>query len=99
MTRKPMTILPLATALGALLGSTGTATEASGAVQNGAPAAGAIEQTPMGSELTPNMVVSTGEKLLGFVTSERDDGTVVAQHASHVSHASHTSHHSHYSSR
>jgi hypothetical protein len=44
----------------------------------------------------PNVVYQAGEDLLGLVVTKRDDGTVVAQHASHASHASH---HSHYSSR
>jgi hypothetical protein len=37
--------------------------------------------------------------LLGFLVTEREDGTVVAQHRSHYSHRSHSSHRSHYSSR
>jgi len=97
MARKRITILPLATALGALAGTAGPATDATAANPNVTPT-----ETPLragGPALTPNTFVSTGETLLGFVMTEQPDGTIVAQHSSHASHASHASHHSHYSSR
>ena len=46
-----------------------------------------------------NRFVALGEDLLGFLVTQREDGTVVAQHRSHYSHSSHSSHRSHYSSR
>jgi hypothetical protein len=97
MRRKPTVILPLASALGALAGGAMVAAEAKpvpagDAAVNSQAAAGQSGQRP-------NTLVSTGESLLGFVTTEQADGTVVAQHVSHASHASHTSHASHASSR
>ncbi len=94
MKRKPITILPLASALGALGAGAFTATEAESAVPASAPSIEAESKT--GQSLVPNTLVSTGEALLGFVITKQPDGTIIAQHASHASHASH---HSHYSGR
>jgi hypothetical protein len=90
MKRKSATILPLASALGALAGSGMVADQAKSMPttdqtvnqQSAASQTGAIANT----------LVSTGEALLGFVTTEQADGTVLAQHSSHASHASHASH-------
>jgi hypothetical protein len=50
-------------------------------------------QNPDGSEVKANAYLKVGDDLLGFVTTTRSDGTLVAQgHASHASHASHSSH-------
>jgi hypothetical protein len=89
------TILPLASALGALAGAQIAATETKSAVPV-EPSATRIPLAKAEVGRAANMVVSTGKDLLGFVVDEHSDGTVVAQHASHASHASH---HSHYSSR
>ena len=97
MKRKPITILPLASALGALGAGAVAATEAESAVPANTPSIEA--ETTTGQALVPNTLVSTGETLLGFVITNQPDGTVIAQHVSHASHASHASHHSHYSSR
>jgi hypothetical protein len=85
-------ILPLASALGTLAGSAVVATEAQSATPTMDPAASAPSETSK-TQVTkvPNMLVSTGETLLGFVMTDQPDGTVVAQHASHASHASHYS--------
>jgi hypothetical protein len=98
MKRKSVTILPLATALGALAGAALPPTAASSAVPADTPATtpNPVSASPA---LIANTLVSTGEALLGFVVSEQPDGTIIAQHVSHASHASHASHHSHYSSR
>jgi len=100
MKPKATKILPLASALGTLAGSAVVATEARSAVPTVDPAASALSETratPVAK--VPNMLVSTGETLLGFIMTDQPDGTVVAQHVSHQSHASHASHASHYSSR
>ncbi len=100
MKRKPIAILPLASALGALSGSALTATEANSAAPGNAPPV-TTESATSQTVLTPNTLVSTGETLLGFTMTEQADGTIVAQHVSHESHsshASHASHRSHYSS-
>lgn len=100
MKRKPIAILPLASALGALSGSAFTATEASSAVPGNVPPV-TTESATSQRALTPNTLVSTGETLLGFIMTEQADGTIVGQHVSHESHsshASHASHRSHYSS-
>lgn len=92
MKPKATTILPLASALGALAGTSMVATEAQSAVRDtgsAASAASATTVTPVAA--VPNTLVSTGETLLGFVMTEQADGTVVAQHVSHASHASHYS--------
>ena len=50
-------------------------------------------QNPDGSEVKANAYLKVGDDLLGFVTTTRSDGTLVAQgHASHSSHGSHASH-------
>lgn len=90
MQRKPVVILPLASALGALAGSSLVAAEAK-PVAN-ADMATSSQAASAQSEQKPTMLASTGDALLGFVTTEQADGRVVAQHASHVSHASHASH-------
>ena len=95
MKPKATTILPLASALGALAGTSMVATEAQSAVPNTDPAVSAASATAVTpAEAVPNTLVSTGDTLLGFVMTEQADGTVVAQHVSHASHASHASHYS-----
>jgi hypothetical protein len=93
MRHKPVVILPLASALGALAANGVGPADAKSVPDDGA----AINsQKALQTRLRPNTLVSTGESLLGLVVTEQSDGTVVAQHASHASHASH---HSHASSR
>mgnify|MGYP007135545036 CR=1 FL=1 len=97
MKRKPVAILPLASALGALAGGAMDVAEAK--LAPSADTAVASEAAATQSGQKPNTLVSTGESLLGFIVTEQNDGTMVAQHVSHASHASHTSHASHVSSR
>jgi len=97
MRSKSAKILPLGTALGSLVGTAVVAMEAQSAIPTAAPSDSVAFRTAAEQMATsPNMLVSTGETLLGFVLRDQPDGTVVAQHSSHASHASH---HSHYSSR
>jgi hypothetical protein len=93
MKRKSTVILPLASALAALSGSSMVVAEAK-SVPTGDAAVNS--EAAAAQKVQPNTLVSTGESLLGFIMTEQPDGTVVAQHASHASHASH---HSHSSSR
>ena len=86
MKRKPVVILPLASALGALAGSALVATDAQSAPSNDPVVTSETVAARTGQK--PNMLVSTGESLLGFTMTQQPDGTVVAQHASHASHAS-----------
>jgi hypothetical protein len=95
MKPKASKILPLASALGALAGTAVAATESQSAIPITEPAASApSESTATAVAKVPNMLVSTGETLLGFVMTDQPDGTIVAQHVSHASHASHASHYS-----
>lgn len=94
MKRRPIAILPLASALGALAGNSVAATPAEAVVPPENTPVATPETQGARSALQPNTLVSTGETLLGFVLTEQADGTVVAQHVSHASHASHASHYS-----
>ena len=92
--RKPIKLVPLATALIAL-----------------APTAHATPSVPTDPSHTsqlekhsmdigaPNFFYSIGADLMGLVTSQQPDGTILATHYSHSSHSSHSSHASHYSRR
>ncbi len=85
MKRRPIAILPLASALGAIAGNSVAATPADA----GMPPENTSVATPEAQgarALQPNTFISTGETLLGFVLTEQPDGTVVAQHVSHASH-------------
>lgn len=90
MQRKPVVILPLATALGALAGNAVVSAEAKAVATTDSAINSQAEVAQCSQK--PNTLVSTGEALLGFVTTEQADGTVVAQHSSHASHGSHASH-------
>jgi len=98
MARKQIVIVPLATALASLAGVAGTTENANAALPHDGEAALAPDSA-RSSNLKANAFFSAGEDLLSFVMTEREDGTLVAQHVSHASHASHRSHASHYSSR
>jgi len=73
----------------------GPAADAKAALPNEPKAATAPDGSSSFS-LNANAIFAAGDEMMSFVMTDRDDGTVVAQH---VSHASHASHHSHYSSR
>jgi hypothetical protein len=98
MKRKSTVILPLASALGALVGTV-PAVEAKAGVPSDPINSASSEKTAVQTGQVPNTLVSTGETLLGFIMTDQPDGTVIAQHVSHASHASHASHRSHFSSR
>jgi hypothetical protein len=98
MSRKPIRLVGLATALAAL---SSTAAVVS-------PVADAKPTDPIkpegikgerGEDVKPNVLMSVGKDLLGMIVTTGADGIVTAQHYSHSSHASHSSHSSHYSSR
>jgi len=90
MKRKPVVILPLASALGALAGSAMVPAEAK-SIASADPAV-TSEAAAAKSGQKANTFVSTGESLLGFIVTQQADGTIVADHESHASHASHESH-------
>jgi len=84
-------ILPLASALAALAGNGSTIGDANAETPTNASNTvdvGANQKTAAGQ---PNKILSTGEALFGFITTDQSDGTIVAQHVSHESHASHYS--------
>jgi hypothetical protein len=90
MKRKPVVILPLASALGALAGNAMVPAEAKSPPTT--DPSFASEAAAVKSDQKANTFVSTGESLLGFVVTKQADGTIVADHESHASHASHESH-------
>jgi hypothetical protein len=90
-------ILLITTALTALSGLSVPADNANAAVPASAEAAITAEQSQRpASSARPNVLLTSGQDLLGLIVTKQPDGTIVAQHSSHASHASH---HSHYSSR
>ena len=95
MFRKPIVLLPLATALASLAGAVGAS------VPNSSPTAKPLgpADDPGAKDIKSERVIASGEDLLGFLVTTSADGTVVAQHSSHSSHSSHASHASHASSR
>ena len=95
MSERRNVILSVAAALGALW-SASPAIDANAAIP---PDTSKGQPAEAGCSLQPNTLVSTGEDLIGFIITEREDGTIIAQHVSHASHHSHASHRSHYSSR
>jgi hypothetical protein len=98
MQKKPLVILPIATALAALATSVSPSPAGAATLQE-TDAAVTAPGAQADQSARPNVVVAAGEDLLGLIVLKQQDGTVVANHYSHVSHASHSSHHSHYSSR
>jgi hypothetical protein len=90
MQRKPVVIIPLASALGALSGTAIVPTDAQSAPSNDPVVTSETVAARTGQK--PNTLVSTGESLLGFIVTKQADGTIVADHDSHASHDSHTSH-------
>lgn len=89
MSRKTPTVVPLAAALAALGGTVATAT-AEAALESATVAAETTEH----AAVKPNGFMTMGEDILGFMVTQGEDGTVLAQHSSHYSHSSHASHHS-----
>ena len=98
MARKPVFILPIASALAALGFIPATTAPSEAKLPDQTVDARATTKTAP-SDLQPNSFITVGEDLLGFIITEQADGRLLAQHYSHSSHASHASHHSHYSGR
>jgi hypothetical protein len=98
MSRKPTVVLPLATALASLMGAGTAVDSAKAALPDDRETLASPDSIPI-TELKANSFFAAGDELLSFVTTEREDGTIIAQHVSHESHASHASHASHYSGR
>jgi hypothetical protein len=87
MHRRTIKLVPLATALASISGMAATSANAIPAPETQSTTADTSQ-----SQLSPNLLVSTGTDLLGFIITKQSDGTVVAGHSSHASHASHASH-------
>jgi hypothetical protein len=88
--------LSLAAALAALSSGAEAATLRDDPAAEQITEPGALATTRAGE---PNVTIVAGENLLGFIVTEKADGTMVAEHYSHRSHSSHSSHSSHHSSR
>jgi hypothetical protein len=84
--RSILSVAAALSALGTTLPATASATSATEPVQT--------DKNAEAQTVQPNMIVSTGQDLLGFTVKQNSDGTVVAGHTSHASHASHASHYS-----
>lgn len=97
MSRKPIKLIGLASALAALPGVTGL-TPALADVNVGTSNITDAAKANLSNTPKPNVFMSTGQDLLGLIVTKTPAGVVVAQHYSHVSHSSHSSHASHYSS-
>jgi hypothetical protein len=95
MPKRTSKIMSLAAAIAALAGTTATVSEA----QATSPRESAAPDAAQSSDLIPNLTLSVGQDLLGFIVTKSGDETVLAQHVSHMSHSSHASHASHHSSR
>jgi hypothetical protein len=101
MSRKPIKLVSLASALAALAGAAGLVPSPADAKVNTTDRTDALkDERAEGPQ--PNVFMTVGNDLLGLIVTKAADGTVLAQHYSHYSHsshASHSSHSSHYSSR
>jgi hypothetical protein len=98
MSKKPVKLVSLATALAALSGTTAALpTVADAKPDNSNKAQRARDR--LTDDAQPNVLMSVGKDLLGMIVTTGQGGTVTAQHYSHYSHSSHSSHSSHYSSR
>lgn len=97
MPNKPPKIVPLATALAALVGAAPVISDAAEA-RTAEPADLSSTGSGRATAQTANSIVSVGENLLGFIVTKAADGSVLAQHELHYSHSSHASHSSHSSS-
>ena len=87
MSNSRISIIPLAAALGALSADLPSAAHAAAAPQP----TDIMKPARQAPSEPANILVSTGQDLLGFTVDTRADGTFVAQHVSHASHASHYS--------
>jgi hypothetical protein len=97
MSKKPIKLVSLATALAALSGTAAVVPRAADATPT-EPAKEGMKQDHS-EDVQPNVLMSVGKDLLGMIVTTGADGMVTADHYSHYSHSSHSSHASHYSSR
>lgn len=97
MSKTPIQLVSLASALAALSGTAGLASTPADAKVT-APDSTDTLKVDQANGLQPNMFMSSGRDLLGMIVTKTPDGTVLAEHYSHYSHSSHASHSSHYSS-
>jgi hypothetical protein len=77
MSRKHKTIVSIGAALASLGGAHAQANTLSDDVSSSK-----VSNQAAPSQLTPNALFQAGEDLMGFVMTQRPDGTLVAQHAS-----------------
>jgi hypothetical protein len=99
MSRKHTTIVSIGAALASLGGAQALSVGAQADTLSDDVNSSKASNQGATSQLTWNAHFQVGEDLMGFVMTQRPDGTLVAQHGSHASHASHHSHASHASSR
>lgn len=97
MSKKPLRLISLASALAALSGATGLLSAPADAKAKIPDTVDALKASQV-NRPQPNVFIPVGQDLLGMTVTKKADGTVVADHYSHSSHASHASHSSHYSS-
>lgn len=97
MSKTPIKLVSLASALAALSGTAGLIPTPADAKVTAPDSTDALK-VDRANGPGPNMLISAGQDLLGMIVTKTSDGTVLAQHYSHYSHSSHASHASHYSS-
>jgi len=93
--KKSLSLVPLATALSALVPTQGHASAPTPEATDGTSS----QKPSSENELVANIATVVGEDLLGFSVQRTSSGELTAYHSSHYSHSSHSSHASHYSSR
>jgi hypothetical protein len=93
MPRKSPIIMPLAAALAALAGTAAIVADPADAKTTDQDVSNSPKAMQPGG-MTPNRIVSVGGDFLGFIVTNKADGTVLAEHYSHTSHSSHSSHYS-----
>ena len=98
MSKKPLKLVSLASALAALPAAAGVVAAPANAKVIVPDTADALKGDD-GARVQPNVFLPAGDNLLGLIVSKSADGTVLADHYSHYSHGSHSSHASHYSGR
>lgn len=91
MSRKPVVVVSLATAIASLFSASATTDSAKAALPHDDSATAAPEGI-QSTGVKANSFFAIGQELLSLIVTKRADGTVTAQHVSHASHASHASH-------
>lgn len=93
MSKKPIKLVSLVSALAALSGAAGLVSTPADAKINAPDAADALKGDRANGP-QPNVFMSVGQDLLGIIVRTTPDGMVLADHYSHSSHSSHSSHYS-----